>query len=145
MGTKKNLSIVLIAAIILIGLSAIVYFSGLLVPNTLNSGSFETVVVHRGDVISTTQASGVVESENEVIILSPATSLIKSILKEPGNFVKEGEIILQLNTLPVEDDIERLRDNLDVKRNNLEKTRLNAQSSKLDLDYNEEVKKLNIT
>ncbi len=32
-----------------------------------------------------------------------------------------------------------------MKRNSLEKTRLNAQSTRLDLDYNEEVKKLKIT
>jgi HlyD family secretion protein len=32
-----------------------------------------------------------------------------------------------------------------VRRNNLERTRLNAQSTRLDLEYNEEVKKLKIT
>jgi HlyD family secretion protein len=146
MGTKKTISIVLISIVGVTLLAIVIYiFSGLLVPNSLKPGSFETALVHRGDVILTTQATGVVESENEVIILSPASSLIKSILKEPGNYVNEGETILQLNTQPVEDEIERLRDNLEVKRNNLEKTQLNAQSAKLDLDYNEEVKKLKIT
>lgn len=145
MGNKKSLSIVLISVASLIVIAVIVYFSGLLVPNSLKSGSFEIVVAHRGEVLSTTQASGIVESENEVIVLSPATSIINSILKEAGNFVSEGEIILQLNTQPVEDEIEKLKDQLEVKRNNLERTRLNAQSATLDLEYNEEVKKLKIT
>lgn len=145
MGNSKKLSIVLIAVIALIALSAIIYFSRIFAPGSIKSGSFETVVVHRGEVLSTTPASGVVESENEVILLSPATSIIESILKEPGNSVNQGEVILKLNKQPVEEDIERLKDNLEVKKNNLEKTRLNAQSAKLDLDYNEEVKKLKIT
>ncbi len=145
MGVKKNLSIALIAVFALIVFTAIVYFSGVFVPDSLQPGSFETVVVHRGDVISTTPATGIVESENEVLVLSPASSIIKNILKEPGNYVNEGEIILQLNTEQVKENIEKLKDQLEVKRNNLEKTRLNAQSARLDLDYNEEVKKLKIT
>lgn len=145
MGVKKNLSIALIAVFALIVFTAVVYFSGVFVPDSLQSGSFETVVVHRGDVISTTPATGVVESENEVLVLSPASSIIKNILKEPGNYVNEGEIILQLNTDQVKANIEKLNDQLEVKRNNLEKTRLNAQSARLDLEYNEEVKKLKIT
>jgi len=144
MGTKKNLSIASVIIVALILLAVILYFLGVFVPDSLSSGSFDTVVVHRGDVISTTQASGVVESENEVLVLSPAASIIKSILKEPGNYVEQGEIIMQLNTDQVKDNIEKLQDQLEVKKNNLERTRLNSQSAKLDLDYNEEVKKLKI-
>lgn len=145
MGAKKNLSIAFIAVAILTVLAIFLYFSRAFVPDLLRPGTFETAVVHRGDVISTTQATGVVESENEVLILSPATSIIKSILKEPGNYVKEGEIIMQLNAEPVKEEIEKLKDQLEVKKNNLDKMRLNAQSARLDLDYNEEVKKLKIT
>lgn len=145
MGARKNISIVLIAVFALIALAVILYLSGVFVPDTLKSGSFETVVVHRGNVISTTQATGVVESENEVLVLSPATSIIKNILKEPGDYVNEGEIIMQLNTEQVAENIEKLKDQLEVRKNNLEKTQLNSQSARLDLDYNEEVKKLKIT
>jgi HlyD family secretion protein len=102
------------------------------------------VTVDRGEVFQTTNATGVVESENEVLVLSPAASIVKNILKEPGNQVKAGEVILQLYTQPVEDEIEKLKDQLEMKKNNLEKTQLNSQSTKLDLDYNEEVKRLKI-
>lgn len=145
MGNKKHISIILLGGFVFIALLATVYFTGGFTPDSLKSGSFETVVAHRGEVLSSTMANGVVESENEAIVLSPATSIIKSILKEPGDFVEKGETILQLNTETVESDIERLKDQLEMKRNNLEKTQLNAQSAKLDLDYNEEVKKLRIT
>lgn len=114
-------------------------------PNSLSKDSFETSIVERGKVLSTIDATGVVESENEVLILSPAASIIKSILKEPGSSVKAGETILMLDTEAVKSEIERLSDQLEVKKNNLEKNRLNAQGTRLDLDYNEEVKNLKIT
>jgi len=144
MGIKKNISITLVIVFSLITIGVILYFSGAIVPGKLKSGNFETVKVDRGDVVSTTQATGIIESENEVILLSPAASIIKTILKEPGNKVQAGEIILQLQTEPVLDEIERLKDQLEVKRNNLEKNQLSAQSTKLDLDYNEEVKRLKV-
>ncbi|MCF6332491.1 MAG: HlyD family efflux transporter periplasmic adaptor subunit [Draconibacterium sp.] len=144
MGNKKNISIALIAILIFVALATIAYFSGIFVPNTLQLSNLKTVTVDRGDVISAIQATGIVESENEVIILSPAAGIIKSILKEPGTKVNAGDIILQLNPEPVQNDIEKLKDQQEVKRNNLVKTRLSAQSTKLDLDYNEEVKKLKI-
>jgi len=144
MRINKNLSIALVVVISIIAIGIIVYFSGVLVPNSLKTGKFETVTVDRGEVISTTQATGIIESENEVILLSPAASIIKNILKEPGNQVQPGEIILQLQTEPVLDEIEKLTDQLEVKRNNLEKNQLTSQSTKLDLDYNEEVKKLKV-
>jgi HlyD family secretion protein len=120
------------------------FYSGALGLGSIKPGKFDTVTVDRGEVISTTKATGIIESENEVILLSPAASIIKSILKEPGNHVQAGDIILQLQTEPVLDEIERLKDQLEVKRNNLEKNQLTAQSTKLDLDYNEEVKRLKV-
>jgi len=144
MGTNKNLSIALVVVISIIAIGVIVYFSGVLDSGTIKSGDFETITVDRGEVISTTQATGIIESENEVILLSPAASIIKNILKEPGNHVQSGDIILQLQTEPILDDIDKIKDQLEVKRNNLEKNQLNAQSTKLDLDYNEEVKRLKV-
>jgi HlyD family secretion protein len=145
MGIKKKLSFFFIIVFVLIVVAVVVYFSGIFVPNSLTRGSFETSAAEQGSVASTISATGVVESENEVLILSPATSVIKTILKEPGNGVRAGETILILDTEQVQSEIERLADELEVKKNNLEKNRLNAQGTRLDLDYNEEVKKLKIT
>lgn len=145
MGNKKNARLFLITFIVLAAIAVIIYFSGLFVPSSIQTGTFTTTVVTEGEVISTIDATGVVESENEVILLSPASSVIQEIIKEPGSRVKKGDKIMQLNTENVISDIEKIRDQLEVKRNNLKKTRLNAQSTRLDLGYNEEVKKLKIT
>jgi len=144
MGNKKNIALFLIIAIVLVAVAVIIYFSGIFVPSAIQPGSFSTVVVTEGEIVSTIEATGVVESENEVLLLSPASSIIQEILKEPGSRVNEGDVIMRLNTENVNSDIEKLRDQIEVKRNNLKKTRLNAQSTRLDLGYNEEVKKLKI-
>lgn len=145
MTTHKKWSNVLIYVLSASALTAaILYFSGVFVPDSLKAGKFNISIASRGEVLSSTLASGIVAPENEVLILSPSASMIKSILKEPGSRVEAGDIIMQLDEEPVLDDISRLKDQLEMRRNNLERTELNAQSTKLDLDYNEEVKKLRI-
>jgi HlyD family secretion protein len=144
MGSQKRIKVFLLVAFALIALAAIGYYSRLFVPNTVKPGSFTTEIVDRGQVISATDAIGIVESENEVLVLSPGTGIIQSILAEPGSRIKKGDLILQLNTDAVKDDIENITDQLEVRRNSLKRTRLNAQSTRLDLEYNEEVKKLRI-
>ncbi len=145
MGSKKNISIISIAILVIVSLLAVAYFSGLLIPNKLQKGNFKTEKIDRGRVISGVKATGVVESENEVLILSPASTLIKKIYKEPGSWIEKGEVILQLDDEKIVSEIENITDQLEMKKNSLEKTHLNAQSTRLDLDYNEEVKKLRIT
>ncbi|NQU52563.1 MAG: efflux RND transporter periplasmic adaptor subunit [Bacteroidetes bacterium] len=145
MGVKKNISIVFITTIVFAVVVAIAYFLGFFVPDALHSGNFKTEIIKRGSVISGVTATGIVESENEVQILSPASSLIKRIYTEPGSWIEKGEIILELDTENVKNEIENITDQLEMKRNSLDKTRLNAQSTYLDLEYNEEVKKLKIT
>ena len=97
MGNKKNISIIFIVVFVFAGLAVIAYLSGIFIPDELQAGNFKTETVQRGQIISGVKATGVVVSENEVLILSPASSLIKQIYKEPGSWVKKGEIILKLD------------------------------------------------
>jgi len=89
-------------------------------------------------------ATGTVEPENEVILLSPLTSIIRKINKEPGSRVKKGEVIIELDPEATHEEIEQITDQLEVKSNSLERSRLEGQMARIDLDYNVEVKKLRI-
>lgn len=145
MTNRKKLTWFLLGTFIgLAAITAFLYYSGMLAPNTLKPGNYTTEVVDRGRVISAIYGTGIVESENEVVILSPGTGLIQSILAEPGTHVNPGDVILQLDPEGVKNEIENIKDQLKLKRNNLERNRLNARSTRLDLEYNEEVKKLRI-
>lgn len=132
------ISIITIGAII-----AAVIWKNPLTP-TLKSNNLETANVEFGRVIKTVPAKGIIEPENEVLLLSPASSIVTRILKAVGTNVEEGDIILQLDDQPIRDQIEQIRDQIEVKNNNLEKTILSAKSVRVDLDYNVEVKKLKI-
>lgn len=145
MGNKKSISIIIFSVLIVAGLIALAYFSGIFIPDELKTSNFKIETIERGEVFSAVKATGIVESENEVLILSPASSLIKKIINEPGSWVEKGEVILQLDKEKINSEIENITDQLEMKRNSLEKTHLNAQSTRLDLEYNEEVKKLKIT
>ncbi|MBV5334279.1 MAG: efflux RND transporter periplasmic adaptor subunit [Sulfuricurvum sp.] len=101
-------------------------------------------VVDRGLVYIPVDASGVVEPENEVIILSPLASIIEKINKEPGSRVGKGEVMLELDDETTLQEIEQINDQLEVKSNSLERSRLEGQMTRIDLDYNMEVKKLRI-
>ncbi len=111
----------------------------------LKSSDIETAKVEIGTVLKTVPAKGIVEPENEVLLLSPSSSIIVSMLREVGSDIEKGEIILRLDDKPIRDQIEDIEDQIEVKNNNLDKTRLSAKNVRVDLDYNVEVKKLKIT
>lgn len=110
----------------------------------VESNSFETAFVDVGTVIKTVPAEGIVEPENEVLLLSPASAIITRIEYGVGSNVKKGDIILRLDDQPIRDEIDKIQDQIEVKNNNLEKTILNAKNTRVDLDYNVEVKRLKI-
>jgi HlyD family secretion protein len=104
----------------------------------------QIAIVEVGDVVRSFSGEGVVEPQSEVIILSPASSIIKEILEEAGSHVDAGEPIIILDPTPIQTEIDNIRDQLEVKQNALRKNRLNARSTKVDLDYNVQVKNLRI-
>jgi len=145
MSNKKGLLIAVLVLSVIVLISILFYFTG--IPSFLTSDSkkYQTSVVDRGQVFIPIEATGVVEPENEVILLSPNTSIIEKIYKEPGSRVKQGEVIIELDNKPTRDEIDQITDQLEVKSNSLERSRLEGQMARIDLDYNVEVKKLRIT
>jgi HlyD family secretion protein len=143
--TNKKKTVIILSIIVVLAIAFGLYkYSEILLSPTLKKNDISTCIVDRGTISSALDASGVVESQNEVLILSPSSSIIKSILKEPGSKVKKGESIILLDTEPIEDNIEKIEDQLEMKRNSLDKNRLNSRSIRVDLSYNEEVKNLKI-
>lgn len=143
MRNKKGLLI----AVLSLSACVLLYLLFWVVPSSTSVDSAKTnvSVVDRGLVFLSVDAEGVVEPENEVLILSPVASVIKTIYKEPGSRVHNGEVIIDLDDEQTKNEISQIRDQLDVKSNSLERSRLDAQMTRIDLDYNVEVKKLRIT
>ena len=137
----KNKKGLLIAVLVLSALILIIILRTFLFPG---GKAGHVSVVDRGLVYVSVDASGIVEPENEVLILSPVSSIIKEIKKEPGSRVQKGDIMIELDDEVTRAEIEQITDQLEVKTNLLERSRLEGQMTRIDLDYNLEVKKLRI-
>ncbi len=117
------------------------------VPFTSDSSQSQDIQISEvdvGQVIRSFQGEGIVEPQSEVIILSPASSIIKEILKEVGSHVDANEAIIILDPTPIQSEIDNIQDQLEMKENSLRKNHLSARSTKVDLDYNVQVKNLRI-
>jgi len=136
-GIYIGLPLLLMAAIILV---VFIPFNG----KTSQDQDIQITTAEIGDVVNSFPGEGIVEPQSEVIILSPASSIIKEILKEVGSHVNEGEPIIILDPSPIQSQIENIQDQLEMKQNSLRKNHLNARSTKVDLDYNVQVKNLRI-
>lgn len=145
MNNKKGLLIAVLVLSVIVLLFILFHIFG--IPSFLTSDSkkYQTSIVDRGQVFIPIEATGVVEPENEVILLSPNNSIIRKINKEAGSRVRKGDIIIVLDDNQTRDEIDLITDQLEVKSNSLERSRLEGQMARIDLDYNVEVKKLRIT
>lgn len=116
-----------------------------LIPASLGPGEYKTSIVEYGPVSIAVPASGIVNPKNEVLLLSPSSSIISKIYQAPGSHVSKGDLILSLDNKAILQEIESLRGQLEIMENDLRKNHLNARSIRVDLDYNAEVKNLKIT
>jgi len=78
------------------------------------SQDVKVAYVEIGHVIRSFNGEGVVEPKSEVIILSPASSIIKDIPKEVGSHVNAGEPIIFLDPTPIQTEVENIRDQLEM-------------------------------
>ena len=116
-----------------------------LMPKSIGEKDCIILTVEKGSVCDPIVATGTVEAENEVLVRCPYTSILKQIVMEPGSRVQKGDVILVMEDDLIKEDIDRLNDQLELKRNTLEKNKLSEFSTNVDLNYSEDVKKLNIT
>ena len=145
MRISKKLRLVILIPIGILIILSVLLISRSLLPQAINLKDCIILSVDKGDIYQVIPAMGTVEAENEVLIRSPYPSIVKQIIKEPGSKVKQGDLILVLEDGPIKDEISKINDQLDLKRNTLEKNKLSEVSANVDLNYSEEVKKLNIT
>ena len=140
---KQRLTILILVGILI--LIAVLYLSRRVIPKSIYATDCIMLTAEKGYVFQDIVATGIVEAENEVLIRCPYPSIIKQIINEPGTRVQKGNVILYLDDGPIKEEIGKINDQLELKRNTLEKNKLSENSTKIDLNYNEDVKKFAIT
>jgi len=92
-----------------------------------------TAKVERGTVEAVIEASGTVLPAHEAVLSSPIETRVVRILKRPGDAVRRGEALVQLDTEATKLDLERVEDRLARKRNEQVQVRLSLERSLDDL------------
>ena len=129
-----------IAALILFGLW---WIRGLL-SQKIEKEKLHIVRVERGDIQNTLTATGTVVPAVEREINSPVSTEIKKVLKNNGDFVNQGDVILELDQEFTQLAYDQLYDELQLKRNNIDKLKLEYDKNLRDLDYQTQIKSLQV-
>lgn len=105
---------------------------------------FYTVSVERGDIRNTLTATGTVVPSVERQINAPVSTEIKRVVKSTGEFVESGDLILELNQEFTKLAYKQLADELKLRRNNVDKLKLEYDKNLRDLDYQNQIKSLQL-
>lgn len=80
---------------------------------------YEISTVESGDIENTTVATGKVSPRDEILIKPQISGIVSEVLKEAGDFVKEGEIIATVKVIPEVSQLNSAESRVNVARINL--------------------------
>lgn len=103
------------------------------------------VKVEKGNIKETLSAAGTVIPSSERVINSPVSTEIKEVLLSTGSNVEEGDIILRLDQEYTRLEYEKLEDELSLRKNNVEKLKLQFDKDLRDIDYQDQIKGLQLS
>ena len=111
---------------------------------TIKSSDITFATVEHGPIETAVAASGRVVPAFEEIVISPVASRILAVYAQPGDSVREGTPLLQLDLQEVETAYRNLRDSHQVKQNQLTQLRLSNRSALDELNMLINIKEMEI-
>ncbi len=113
----------------------IAIFVGTFVYLFINSATkepvYELVKPTRGDIERTTVLTGTIEPRDEIEIKPQVSGIISEINVEPGDEVKEGDIIAKIKIIPDESQLSSARNRVRVAALDLEEKKLEYERTKM--------------
>jgi HlyD family secretion protein len=131
------------AAAVAGGWATFVVLPGLLRPS-LARDRVMTAVVERGTVDAGFEASGVVAPASELVLSSPLETRVLAVHKHPGDAVRRGEPILDLDTSAARVEAERLVRRLEQQRGELARLDVEQDVKLADLAGRIEIQRLQL-
>jgi HlyD family secretion protein len=101
-----------VAGIALAALCAGAWGVNRLVAPSVARDSLRIVEVHRGAIADTVSAAGVVVPVHEEVVVAPARTRIARVLVKPGQVVKQGELLLELDAAATHLAIDNLEEQI---------------------------------
>ena len=125
-------------------IAAIIWWGQGFLKKTGDREDFYIVSVERGEIQNTLTATGTVVPSVERQINAPVTTEIKRVVKSTGEFVEQGDLILELDQEFTKLTYNQLADELQLRRNNVDKLKLEYDKNLRDLDYKNQIKSLQL-
>ena len=121
--------------------SLFVWLPGWIRPS-VDSGRIRTAQVQRGAVEETISASGTVVPRFEQILFSPVNTRLVRILRKPGDLLRQGEAIVELDLNAARLEVEKRAEELALKQNQRTRIELEERKNLSDLETSRRLKKL---
>lgn len=135
---KRGLFLLAIVSLIAAGF---IYAPRLMKP-TINRSRIRTARVDSGLIEATISASGIVVPEFEQVISSPINARVTKILKRPGDLLKRGEPILELDVSESVLAVDKVNQQIALKQNQQAKIKLDLDNTLIDLQSRSDIKNL---
>lgn len=113
-----------------------------LIKPSITRSRIRTAKVDSGVMEATISASGIVVPEFEQVISSPVDARVTKILRRPGDQLKRGEPILELDVSESVLALEKVNQQIALKQNQQAKIKLDLENTLIDLQSRWEIKNL---
>ncbi len=94
---------------------------------------FRTVKVERGEITSTVTATGTINPVITVLVGSQISGTIKALYADFNSYVKEGEVIAQIDPAILESQVDQAKANVATEQANVANTQANLQNIQANL------------
>ncbi len=103
-----------------------------------------TALVSVGPIESTLTASGTVVPEFEQVLAAPLDARVLRILKRPGDKVRKGDPIVQLDVSDSESEVKTIDNKVSIKENEQGQLRVSLENTLIELKSQLEIKRLEV-
>lgn len=122
----------------------IFYLIGQFLRPSLDVERIRTSTVHYGDMVATITGSGTVVPAYERVITSPFDTKLINVILKPGNVLKKGQKILDLDLTQINTEISQNAKLIEDKKTEKEKLIINYKKKSLSDESRIKIKKLNL-
>lgn len=135
----------IVYVLVLLGAVFAIWSLKQIVTKKASQNEFRIATVETGIMRNMISASGTVLPAFERVINAAVTTEIKRVVLPKGTFVQKGELIIELDQEFSQLEFGKQQDQLSLKRNNIDKLKLQYDKDLLNLDYQNQIKKLEIS
>lgn len=110
----------------------------------VQSSDIVLATVERGMMESTLSATGLVRPTAEVLLTSPISTRIQTVVLDNGAEVDKGDVILTLDTEFAQLEYSKLQDELQLQENNVDRLQLTLEKDIRDIEIDDEIQELQV-